>query len=255
MTVLARSGSTVPLQVFAPMGLDDSAAVVSIVNPTGGLLGGDRLSIDVAVGPGAHACLTTPSATKVYRTAGPPASQDVELRLGAGAIAEWVPDHTIPFAGSALRQRIAVDVGAGARLILVDAYAAGRVGRGESWAFARLDSAITIRDAAGWLLLDRLVLTAGGSLDPRGLGVTEGRPYFGSVVVVADDVDAFRRRVGAHFAAHRETIAAAGALPRRGALVRCLAPSAPALLDAVAAIWGTARREILGLPPLPLRKP
>jgi urease accessory protein len=253
-TVLARARYTLPLQVLAPVALDDPAAVVSILNPTGGLVGGDHLAIDVSVGAAAHACLTTPSATKVYRTAADPATQDVTLRLEAGAVCEWIPDHTIPFAGSALRQRIIVDVGDGACLILVDAFAAGRVGRREAWAFRLLDSAITVRDAKGWLLHDRFVLEGAGPLDPRRLGAAEHRPYFASLVVVADDVEAFRRGIAARFPACGEVAVAAGSLPRRGALVRCLAPSAPALLDAIDALWAVARREVLGLPPLGLRK-
>ena len=254
-TVLVRSRYTLPLQVLAPMALGDPAAVVSILNPTGGLLGGDRLAIDVSLGPAAHACLTTPSATKVYRSEGEPARQDVTLRLEAGAICEWVPDHTIPFADSALRQQISVEVGDGASLILVDAFAAGRVGRGETWAFGLLDSAITVRDAKGWLLRDRFVLVKGGPLDPCQLGATEDHPYFASLVVVADDVEAFRRGVAARFPPGGEVVAAAGSLPRRGALVRCLAPSAPLLLDTLEVLWAAARRDVLALPPLALRKP
>lgn len=254
-TVVARARYTVPLQTLAPVALDDRAAVVSILNPTGGLVGGDRLAIDVAVAPAAHACLTTPSATKVYRTAGEPARQDVCLRVEAGAVCEWVPDHTIPFAGSALRQRIEVEIADGACLILIDAFAAGRVGRGEAWAFRLLESALDVRDGKGRLLHDRFVLASDGALDPRGLGAAEGHAYFASLVVVGEEVDAFRRAVAGRFPAGGETTVAAGALPRRGVLVRCLAPSAPALLDALDALWGLARRELLGLPPLALRKP
>ena len=254
-SVLARARFTLPLQVLAPVSLDDSAAVVSILNPTGGLVGGDRLTIDVTVGAAAHACFTTPSATKVYRTPSEPAVQDVALRLEAGAVCEWIPDHTIPFAGSAFRQRITIDVGDGACLILVDAFAAGRVGRGEAWAFRLLDSAITVRDAKGWLLRDRFVLEGDGSLDPRALGAAENRLYWASLVVVADDVEAFRRDVASRFPPGADVAVAAGVLPRRGALVRCLAPSAPLLLDALDVLWAAARREILALPPLALRKP
>jgi urease accessory protein len=255
VTVLARSRYTLPLQVLAPMALEDPAAVVSILNPTGGLVGGDRLTVDVTVGPAAHACLTTPSATKVYRSEGEPARQDVTLRLEAGAVCEWIPDHTIPFTGSALRQRITVDVGDGARLILVDAFAAGRVGRGETWAFRLLDSAIMLRDAKGWLLGDRFVLGGSGRLNPDRLGATDGHPYFASLVVVADDVEDFRREVTQRFPAGADVAAAAGVLPRRGAIVRCLAPSAPALLGALDVLWTLARGHVLALPPLALRKP
>jgi urease accessory protein len=254
-SVLARARFTLPLQVLAPVALDDPAAVVSILNPTGGLVGGDRLAIEAGVGPASHACFTTPSATKVYRTAGPPAVQDVTLRVEAGGVCEWIPDHTIPFAGSAFRQRIDVHVGDGACLILADAFTAGRVGRGEAWAFRLLDSAITVRDAKGWLLNDRFVLDDQRKLDPRGLGAAEGRPYFASLVVVADHVEGFRRAVAASLPRRGPLALAVGALPRRGAVVRCLAPSAPDLLDALAALWAAAREHVLGLPPLRLRKP
>ena len=83
-------------------------------------MGGDRLTIDVDLGRGAHGCVTTPSATKVYRTTGEAAEQHVRLRLGPAATLEWLPDHTIPFADAALRQRIDVRLGVGARLILVE---------------------------------------------------------------------------------------------------------------------------------------
>jgi urease accessory protein len=251
-TVLTGCRSVPPLQVLAPVALADAAAVVSLLNPTGGVLGGDRLTIDATLGPGAHACLTTPSATRVYRTAGAPAEQRVRLALGPGAVAEWVPDHTIPSAGAALRQSLEVETGEGATLIAVDAFAAGRVARGEAWRFALLDSAITVRDARGLLLLDRLVLSGGERWN--GLGFAEGHPYFATVVLIADD-GIHEVVTGLPVLARTPGVAVAAArLPRRGALVRCLARDAPALTETLAAVWDLARLRLLGLRPLGLRK-
>jgi urease accessory protein len=252
-TVLAACRFTLPLQVLAPVSLDDAACVVSLLNPTGGVVGGDRLTIEVEVGAGAHACLTTPSATRIYRTAGAVAEQRTHLVLAPGAVAEWVPDHTIPSAGAALRQSLTVEAGAGATLIAIDAFAAGRVARGEAWRFARLDSALTVRDAGGLLLHDRFVL-AGGPGWP-GLGLAEGRPYFASVIVLGESgLDGFVADLPAALAPVPGAVAAAARLPRRGALVRCLAADAPALADALVSVWALARRRLLGLPPLALRK-
>jgi len=255
-TVVAGCRYTLPLQVLAPVALDDPAAVVSILNPTGGLVGGDRLSIHVHAAAGAHAVLTTPSATRVYRTEGEPTVQSVRLSVGPRAVVEWVPDHTIPFAGSALRQSIDVDLDETAGLILVDAFSAGRIALGEAWRFAALESAVSIRDARGWLLHDRFVLRGrAGHPALGGLGFTESRPYFASIAVMGGfDRDRFAADVQ-HLAAGGEAarLGVAG-LPRGGALVRCLAPTAPTLVDSVEGCWRVARRALLGLPPLALRK-
>jgi urease accessory protein len=244
--------------VLAPVALDDPAAVVSILNPTGGLVGGDRLAIDVHAGARAHAVLTTPSATRVYRAEEEPTVQTVRLSIGPGAVVEWVPDHTIPFAGSALRQAIDVQLDESAGLILVDAFAAGRVAAGEAWRFSLLESSISIRDTAGWLLHDRFVLRGPTRKDdPKfdGLGFAESRPYFASIAIVgAFDRDRFAADVRSLGAGGDATSLGVAALPRRGAFVRCLAANAPGLFDAVEGCWRLARRALLGLPPLALRK-
>ncbi len=252
-TVLAACRSTVPLQVLAPLALPGPAAVVSILNPTGGLVGGDRLLIDVDAGPGTHACLTTPSATKVYRTTGAAARQEVTLRLGPEAVVEYVPDHTIPFAGSDFRQSLRVELGEKARLLVVDAFAAGRVARGEAWQFARLESALLIHDAVGCLLRDRFVLRGPVAWDA--VGLTEGAPYFATVGAFGDQPwETLAEDVAAVVGDCRGVRAAGGALARRGVIVRCLAESAVALGDAVERLWAMARRRMLGCPPLVLRK-
>lgn len=244
---------TLPLQVMAPMSLEDPAAIVSILNPTGGLVGGDRLAIDIDVRPGAHAVLTTPSATKVYRAAAGPAVQTVRITAAVGATVEWMPDHTIPFPGAALRQAIDVQLADGARLLLVDAFAAGRIARGEAWRFANLETAVTIRDGRGRLFIDRWVL--GGGDTWAGPGFTDGRPYFATVIVVADSgVGRFQAEVDAAFAGREEVAVAVGALRRRGLVLRCLAADAPALVGALQAVWDLARDTVLGLPALALRK-
>lgn len=248
-TVLTGCRWRVPLQVLAPVALEDRAAVVSLLNPTGGIVGGDRLTIEVAVGPGAHACLTTPSATKVYRTAGPLAEQRVDLHLGADAALEWVPDHTIPFAGAAFRQSIRATLAPGARLILVDAFAAGRLARGEAWRFARLELELGVRDGRGWLVLDRAVLAGGGPWD--GLGFAEGAGYVATVVIVGA-LDPAALDPATADAGVRVALAP---LPRGGVLARVLAADAPGLLGTLAGLWARARAALLGAPPLELRKP
>jgi urease accessory protein len=255
-SVVVASRQVLPLQVMTPLALESTSAVVSMLNPTGGLVGGDRLSIDVDVRAGAQACVTTPSATRVYRTASEPAIQSVTLRVGEGATLEWVPDHTIPFAGSAFTQRIEADVAEGAALVVLDAFAAGRVARGERWAFARLESALHVRDAAGYLLRDRFVLTPPEARRLNGLGFAESFPYFATMVVIGDTgIDAWVRAVDVIARSGDGASVAAARLPRRGALARSLAPTAHDLTELCERLWAAARMHVLGARPLALRKP
>jgi urease accessory protein len=102
---------------------------------TGGVLGGDRLETRVELGAGSRVCLSTPSATRVYRSAGLPAVQRVTFHVGDGAALEYLPDHVIPSPGSRLIQSVLLDLAPGAVAILCDAWAAGRAARGEAWRF------------------------------------------------------------------------------------------------------------------------
>jgi urease accessory protein len=252
-TVLAGCRSTLPLQVLAPLALDGPSLVVSVLNPTGSVLGGDHLRIDVRAEADAHAVLTTPSATRVHRTAGPVAVQEVGLTVARGAALEWVPDHTIPHAGSAFRQVVRARVTADATLLLVDAFAAGRVACGERFAFRTLESALHVTDDDGWLLHDRFALEGA----PRwgGLGFCEGAPYFATVVAIAPAPAAsLARAAQGALAARGASRAGVGRLPRRGILARCLAETAPELTEMLHAIWAAVRAEALGAPALDLRK-
>ncbi len=197
--------------------------------------------------------MTTPSATRIYRSTGEPAVQTARLRLGPGAIVEWVPDHTIPSAGAALRQSFDVEVADGARLILIDAFAAGRVARGEAWRFALLDSTLTVRDARGLLLHDRFVLRGGADWDR--LGLAEGRPYFATIVLIAEaGLDAFIADLPRRAAHGRRHGGRGPSAAPRSARSAAWPPDAPALSAALDSVWTLARARLLDLPPLRLRK-
>jgi urease accessory protein len=86
------------LKTLYPEG--DSIAHAVIVHPPGGLVGGDRLNIDLDVQADAHLLATTPAATRFYRCrAGLDAAQTVTARIAAGARLEWLPQETLAYPG------------------------------------------------------------------------------------------------------------------------------------------------------------
>jgi len=244
-----------PLQALAPIALDDTGeALVMLLNPTGGVVGGDVLDTRVELGPGARACLTTPSATRVYRSAGAPAVQRFTARVGPSAVLQYVPDHVIPSRGARLVQRTELFLDEGAAVFAVDAWAAGRVASGEAWAFHLLDTGIAARDRRGPIVLERARLSGGARW--AGLGAAEGRPYVATVLALAPDRASWSPLETALGQALHDSGALGGISPlaRGGLLARVLAASAPELRAAVDALWASWRAETLGAPPLALRK-
>ena len=248
---------TLPLQALEPMDLDGTGtATVFLLNPTGGVLAGDRLDTRVELGPGSRVCLSTPSATRVYRSDGPPAVQRVTARVGEGAWLEYMPDHLIPSPGAWLIQCIDVSLAPGGAAVLCDAWSVGRMARGEAWLFHLLDSGLVATDAEGLLFRERLVLQ--GARGWGGLGGAEGMAYVATVLCLAPchpRLDGLAAALEAGMAG-TATDARAGVTPlaRGGALVRILAPSAPVMQRAIHAAWSACRAWLWDLPPFLLRK-
>jgi len=256
-TVLTERRFTLPLQALEPISLaPDGSVCLMLLNPTGGVLGGDQLKTEVTLGPGAHVCLTTPSATRVYRALGPPAVQETTIRLGAGAIVEYIPDHVIPHPGSVFHQSLTVEMGPGSRVILSDALAIGRLAREERWAFRELVSRITVTSSGRPLFLDRIRLEPSRRVT-EGLGGMERFGYLGTIALFADGFAGWEsviRALEARLAGWPSLRGGVSPLARGGCLVRFLAPSAYDLTEATGGLWTLARQLLLGLAPLDLRK-
>jgi urease accessory protein len=256
-TVLTGRRFTLPLQALEPVDLDGTgAATLFLLNPTGGVLGGDRLETRVDLGAGSHVCLSTPSATRVYRSAGLPAVQRMIFRVEEGAALEYVPDHVIPSPGARLIQSVELALAPGASAILCDAWAAGRAARGEAWRFDLLDSGTVARDREGLLFKDRVVLS--GARGWGGLGAAEGMAYAATVACLAPShgsLDELAADLACALAAGApDASAGVTTLARGGVVARILAPSAPALQRAVETSWATCRSRLWRLAPLVLRK-
>ena len=124
----------------------------------GGLLGGDAISLDVAVGAGASALISTQASTKVYRS-DRAASQHLRARVDDDATLLLLPDPVTPFAGSTYRQDQHITLSPHANLIAVDWMTAGRVSFGERWRFTSYASRTWIHRGDRIVLHDATLLT------------------------------------------------------------------------------------------------
>lgn len=149
-----------PLKVIRAFPLPEGGALVHLHNLSGGVLGGDRLHIAVDVGPGAHAQLTSTSATRLYRTQ-PQAAMAVqtgEFLVRQGGLLEYLPDPLIPFAGARYRQQTRIELSVDAGLFWWETLAPGRMARGELFEYESLQIGLEILAQGKPLALERLKL-------------------------------------------------------------------------------------------------
>ena len=96
-----------------------------LVHPPGGIVGGDRIDIELAIERQAHALITTPGATRFYRSAGDDALQSLQARVDDGARLEWLPLETIAHSGCHAENRLRFELARGAEMIGWDLLALG----------------------------------------------------------------------------------------------------------------------------------
>ncbi|MDB6152409.1 MAG: Urease accessory protein UreD [Chthoniobacteraceae bacterium] len=127
-----------PMHLSKPH-LDEGVLVVNMVNPTAGLLAGDRIRLKADVESGARLLLTTPSAARAHRMLADYAEVTQEFSVAAGGWLENLPELFIPQAGSRYRQRTVIRVEKGGDLLFFETLAPGRVASGESFQYDWLD--------------------------------------------------------------------------------------------------------------------
>jgi len=141
-----------------------------LVHPPGGIAGGDRLEVDARLDAGTHALLTTPGATRFYRSDGAVAAQHVRLRLAAGARVEWLPLEAIAYDGCLAENHVRLELEPGAEAIGWDLLALGLPAAGQPFRRGHVLQHLELAgrwlergriDAADTLLLDAAAGWAG----------------------------------------------------------------------------------------------
>jgi urease accessory protein len=248
---------TGPVQVLRCQHLDARApdiASVIIASPSGGVLQGDRLRMDVEVRAGARLVLETQSATRLYRMPDRPARIETRFTVAEAGWLEYIPDPYIPFAGSDTTIETSLVVDPTAAVLIGEVVAAGRVASGEIFEMTRFASTLTAARPSGELLFtDATVLDPGEPFSDPGM-MGSGRAI-GSLYLIAIDADAatFRTRIppdGSH-----QVMAGASTLPNRtGSWLRVLAADSGEARATIAAGCDAARVTVLGTSGPPSRR-
>ncbi|MCP3751936.1 urease accessory protein UreD [Pseudomonas sp. SBB6] len=150
-----------PLLVQRPFYPEGAPCHVYVLHPPGGVVGGDKLLLDVHLEPGSHALLTMPGATKFYRSAGPTSILQQHFCLAENSTLEWLPQGSICFAGARVRLENRFTLMPGARLLAWETLCLGRPVMGERFSHGALDSRLHIEVADDPGLHERLRIDGG----------------------------------------------------------------------------------------------
>ena len=171
-TILVRRDHRGPLRMqkaLYPEGPEVCHAIV--LHPPAGIAGGDQLDIRIEAAESAHALLTTPGAGKWYRSGGAQSSQQVHIRVGAGATVEWLPQESIVFSGAQATMRTTIELEQGARFTGVETICFGRRASGETFDRGSLRLATDIRAEGRLLWRERGVIDGGSALMDSPVGL------------------------------------------------------------------------------------
>jgi len=114
-----------PLRVLRALHPEGGVCHSVLVHPPGGVVGGDELAIALTLGEGAHALVTTPGATRFYRSAGATAMQTLRVAAAGASRLEWLPLETIAYSGCLASNALRFELAAGAEMIGWDVTALG----------------------------------------------------------------------------------------------------------------------------------
>lgn len=211
-----------------------------IVHPPGGIVGGDTLDVELALGDGAHALVTTPGATRFYRSGGARAAQAIRARVGAGARLEWLPLETLVHSGAHADNRMTFELAPGAEMFGWDCVALGLPAADAP--FVAGDYRHDIAVGPRWLERGRTSATDAALLDgPCGWAGHRalGTLWFATGTPLADErreglLDLAREIAGTHALA-----ATAGATAPQPDVVslRVLAPRVEPIHELLASVW------------------
>ena len=249
----AHNGPLRILQSLYPEG--DAICHNVLVHPPGGLVGGDTLDITATVGPGAHGLVTTPGATRFYRSSGPLALQRSHLTLAEGARLEWLPLEALCYSACNAENHLTMSLAPGAECMGWDVTALGLPHANQPFETGRFVQHIEV---PGLWLERGAIHAADHRLMQSPLGLAGHRCVSSLFFVAGAPLDRTRRDAALDAArtvmdAHLLKPTAGATSPNdRVVVVRVLAPQvepAMQLLKAVRVAWRQAMWNLAGESP------
>ena len=259
-SILAHLYRKTPLLVQQALYWDEALPgmpCVYMISTTGCVLQGDRLYIDIAMGPGATAHVTTQSATKVHEMDANFASQMQTVTLAEHSYLELMPGMTIPHRHARYVARTDITIDPTATLLFSEIVMPGRKyhAGGELFEYDVYSNTVTARHPGGDALFAEKLLIEPHGRPVRLAGTMRDHDVLANVVLLTptDHADAVLDRI---VPGRRNSVfAGANRLPNNAGLIyKVLGQESAPVRAQVREFWALVRRTVLDapIPPVPL---
>ena len=253
-TVLKHRSRFGPLSVQRAFYPEGEVCHSYVLHPPGGVVGGDELLIEVSVGENAKALITTPGATKFYRSLGALAKQTQHLTVEKGGCLEWLPQETIFFPEANAALETTIQLAPDARYIGWEVQCLGRPTNKETFDSGKLLFSTDLRRDGKPLYKERLLVD--GKNDLAALAGLNGYPVTATLIALpaSDEVlQLARQHCEDHMQQYKADGFAGATLLNDVLVVRYLGNSTELAHRLFRNIWLSIRPLVNGLDAVPPR--
>jgi len=242
------------LQSLYPEG--DAVCHNVLVHPPSGLVGGDVLDMQLHLGDHSHALLTTPGATRFYRSEHGLATQQVKAYVGDSSRLEWLPLETIAYNGCHGLNHAVFDLAPTAEMMAWDITALGLPSANLPFERGQLQQHLEVSGV--WL--ERGLMDAQDMRLMNGpLGLARHRCMATLVFACGTDLTRERRDFALSLArelievAHAGVVAGVTSPHPRIVVLRTLSPLVEPAQTLLRGVWAAWRRGMWGMSDVPPR--
>lgn len=236
-----------PLVLQRPYYQEINRPTVLVLHPPGGVAGGDQLELKVDYKPGSKGMISTPAATKFYRSENRLASQVQTIHLSEASEAEWLPQETLFFNRCKVRNSLIFELDSpNNKLIAWDIVGLGRPASDEGFEQGELIQSLELRIAEKIIFLDRLRLVPENGV-LKSIAGLNSHTLFATVLFYRDNAES-QKKLLEELQAIEWPLLVGVTLLGNLIVMRVLAGELDEIKSVLFRAWTIARPSILGLP-------